>query len=44
MISVLRIGHRIARDKRITTHVFLAARALGGRKKEFYLVKKMIQW
>lgn len=29
MIGVLRLGHRIARDKRITTHVFLAARALG---------------
>jgi tRNA (cytidine56-2'-O)-methyltransferase len=29
MIGVLRIGHRIARDKRITTHVFLAARTLG---------------
>lgn len=32
MIAVLRIGHRIARDKRITTHVFLAARALGADK------------
>jgi tRNA (cytidine56-2'-O)-methyltransferase len=29
MITVLRIGHRISRDKRITTHVFLTARALG---------------
>jgi len=29
MIGVLRLGHRIARDKRITTHVFLTARALG---------------
>ena len=27
MISVLRIGHRIGRDKRITTHVALVARA-----------------
>lgn len=27
MITVLRIGHRPARDKRITTHVALAARA-----------------
>jgi len=27
MISVLRIGHRINRDKRITTHVALVARA-----------------
>ena len=32
MISVLRLNHRIARDKRITTHVFLAARALGAEK------------
>lgn len=29
MITVLRIGHRPARDKRITTHVALAARAFG---------------
>jgi tRNA (cytidine56-2'-O)-methyltransferase len=29
MIEVLRIGHRPARDKRITTHVCLVARALG---------------
>ena len=29
MITVLRIGHRIARDKRITTHVALVARAFG---------------
>ena len=29
MIIVLRIGHRIERDKRITTHVALAARAFG---------------
>ncbi|MCX8194553.1 MAG: tRNA (cytidine(56)-2'-O)-methyltransferase [Candidatus Micrarchaeota archaeon] len=28
-VSVLRLGHRIGRDRRITTHVFLAARALG---------------
>jgi tRNA (cytidine56-2'-O)-methyltransferase len=27
MIAVLRIGHRISRDKRITTHVALVARA-----------------
>jgi len=27
MITVLRIGHRISRDKRITTHVALVARA-----------------
>ncbi|UCB58242.1 MAG: tRNA (cytidine(56)-2'-O)-methyltransferase [Thermoplasmatales archaeon] len=29
MITVLRIGHRIHRDKRITTHVALVARAFG---------------
>ena len=29
MITVLRIGHRISRDKRITTHVSLVARAFG---------------
>ena len=28
-ICVLRLGHRIERDQRITTHVFLVARALG---------------
>ncbi len=28
-VSVLRLGHRIFRDQRISTHVFLAARALG---------------
>lgn len=28
-ICVLRLGHRPKRDRRITTHVFLAARALG---------------
>lgn len=28
-LVVLRLGHRKARDKRVTTHVFLAARALG---------------
>ncbi|OYT28759.1 tRNA (cytidine(56)-2'-O)-methyltransferase [Thermoplasmatales archaeon ex4572_165] len=29
MISILRIGHRIRRDKRITTHVCLVARMFG---------------
>ncbi len=29
MITVLRLGHRIGRDKRITTHVALVARAFG---------------
>lgn len=28
-VCVLRLGHRTGRDRRITTHVFLAARALG---------------
>lgn len=28
-VCVLRLGHRKLRDQRITTHVFLAARALG---------------
>lgn len=29
MIAILRLGHRIDRDKRITTHVALVARAFG---------------
>ena len=32
MITILRIGHRIGRDKRITTHVALVARAFGADK------------
>jgi tRNA (cytidine56-2'-O)-methyltransferase len=32
MIAVLRLGHRIGRDKRITTHVALVARAFGADK------------
>lgn len=32
MINVLRIGHRLQRDKRITTHVALVARAFGAEK------------
>ena len=32
MIEILRIGHRISRDKRITTHVALVARAFGAKK------------
>ncbi len=32
MITVLRIGHRPERDKRITTHVALVARALGAQR------------
>jgi len=31
MIDVLRLGHRISRDKRITTHVCLVARAYGAQ-------------
>lgn len=31
-IEVLRLGHRPGRDKRITTHVCLTARALGARR------------
>ena len=30
-IVILRIGHRPQRDKRVTTHVALAARALGAK-------------
>ncbi|MEM3555632.1 MAG: tRNA (cytidine(56)-2'-O)-methyltransferase [Candidatus Micrarchaeia archaeon] len=32
MIAVLRLGHRVGRDARVTTHVCLAARALGADK------------
>jgi tRNA (cytidine56-2'-O)-methyltransferase len=32
LINVLRIGHRIQRDKRTTTHVALVARAFGADK------------
>jgi tRNA (cytidine56-2'-O)-methyltransferase len=32
IVEVLRLGHRPARDKRITTHVALTARALGARR------------
>jgi len=31
-VTVFRYGHRIARDKRITTHIALVARAFGARK------------
>ncbi len=31
-LEVLRLGHRPQRDKRITTHVCLTARALGARR------------
>jgi tRNA (cytidine56-2'-O)-methyltransferase len=32
VISVLRLGHRPSRDKRVSTHLLLAARAFGARK------------
>ena len=32
MLAVLRLGHRPARDKRVTTHVALTARAFGADK------------
>jgi len=32
VITVLRIGHRPARDKRVTTHVALTARAFGAQR------------
>jgi len=32
LIAVLRIGHRIGRDQRVTTHVALVARAFGADK------------
>jgi len=32
MINILRLDHRIVRDKRITTHVSLVARAFGANK------------
>ena len=32
MVEVLRLGHRIIRDKRISTHVALVARAFNAKK------------
>ncbi|MBI5355319.1 MAG: tRNA (cytidine(56)-2'-O)-methyltransferase, partial [Candidatus Aenigmarchaeota archaeon] len=32
MIAILRLSHRVGRDDRTTTHVGLAARALGAEK------------
>jgi len=32
MLAILRLGHRIGRDKRVTTHVALVARAFGADK------------
>ena len=47
MITVLRIGHRLGRDKRITTHVALVARAFGANKilidTKDYLMEKNIR-
>lgn len=43
MITVLRIGHRISRDKRITTHVALVARAFGADKILIDIVDKKIE-
>lgn len=31
-VGVLRLGHRLPRDSRLTTHVFLAARAFGAEE------------
>ena len=31
-VTVLRLGHRPQRDKRLTTHLILAARAFGAEK------------
>jgi tRNA (cytidine56-2'-O)-methyltransferase len=36
IVHVLRIGHRIVRDDRMTTHVCLVARAFGARKIYLY--------
>ena len=35
MISILRLGHRIVRDKRVSTHLGLVARAFGADKVVF---------
>ena len=43
MINILRIGHRISRDKRITTHVALVARAFGADKIFIDTVDKKIE-
>ena len=43
MITILRIGHRISRDKRITTHVALVARAFGADKILIDTVDKKIE-
>lgn len=50
-VYVLRLGHRIGRDQRISTHVALTARALGAKgiyftrydKNLFESVKKVVQ-
>ena len=43
MINILRIGHRISRDKRITTHVALVSRAFGADKIFIDTVDKKIE-
>ena len=43
MINILRIGHRISRDKRITTHVALVARAFDADKIFIDTVDKKIE-
>jgi len=43
MINVLRIGHRISRDKRITTHCCLVARAFGADKIIIDTIDKKIE-
>jgi tRNA (cytidine56-2'-O)-methyltransferase len=32
LLAVFRLGHRVQRDKRLTTHVALVARAFGADK------------
>ncbi len=47
VVEVLRLGHRLERDKRISTHVALTARALGAKKIIFTVedesVKKSVE-
>jgi tRNA (cytidine56-2'-O)-methyltransferase len=43
MINILRIGHRISRDKRITTHVALVGRAFGADKISIDIEDKKIE-
>lgn len=43
MIYILRIGHRLDRDKRVTTHVALVARAFGAAKMYLHRPDKKIE-